>query len=306
MADEFIIRPLSTHQDFLATQEIQRQAWKCGDLEVLPLHILHPVARYGGVVLGAFSGDEMVGFVFGFLGASEKYGPEAPAAVRLKHCSHMLAVLPQWQNRNVGYALKLAQREAARAQALRLITWTYDPLESRNAHFNLARLGAVCDTFIRDLYGPMEDGLNQGLPTDRFQVDWYIASKRIEIRLSRGYHRQSIDQFMSAGAHLINPPRTVEASPLLYPCEQPTPPASSLALVEIPADFQAIKRASQQLALEWRLHTRLIFETAFRTGYSAIDFIHEAGRSLYVLVQTGDVTPQWSIFADDIVDPRKD
>jgi predicted GNAT superfamily acetyltransferase len=93
--------------------------------------MLLAVARNGGVALGAFAGDEMIGFVFGFLGAGSRFGPEAPAAVRLKHHSHMLAVLPEWRDKGVGYALKLAQREAARAQGLRLMTWTYDPLESR-------------------------------------------------------------------------------------------------------------------------------------------------------------------------------
>ncbi len=287
MADEFTIRPLATHADFHACEEIQRLVWQDSELEIVPLHMLLSVARYGGAALGAFDGDKMIGFAFGFLGTSERYTPEAPAAVRLKHCSHMLAVLPEWQNRGVGYALKLAQREAARAQALRLMTWTYDPLESRNARFNIAKLGAVCNTYLRDWYGPMGDALNRGLPTDRFQVDWYIASKRVATRLSRGCPDFTAGQFLSAGAHMINPARQVDISPLPYPCEQAQPPASTLALVEIPPNFQAIKRADSELALAWRLHARHVFETAFRTGFSVIDFIHDAGRSLYVLTHVG-------------------
>lgn len=307
MSSDFIIRPLTTHADFHACEQVQRRAWQMDDLEIVPLHMLITIARNGGIALGAFSGDKLIGFVIGFLGAAEGYSPEAPVTVRLKHCSHMLAVLPEWQGRGVGYALKLAQREAARAQALRLMTWTYDPLESRNAHLNIARLGAVCNTYIRDLYGEMNDALNRGLPTDRFRVDWYIASKRVANRLSRGPSRLSLDHLTSAGAHLINLTRAVGASALLHPGEQPAPPESSLALVEIPSDFQAIKRASSELALAWRLHTRLIFETAFRTGYTVIDFIHEAGRSFYLLALTGrdSSEPQWSIFAGDIVDTHE-
>lgn len=304
MTGEITIRPLTSHADMRACQELQRRVWQGGDAEIVPLHMLHPIARYGGVLLGAFSGQDLVGFVLGFLGTSEQYGPEAPASVRLKHCSHMLAVLPEWQNRGVGYALKLAQREAARAQALRLMTWTYDPLESRNAYFNLARLGAVCNTYIRDLYGPMDDALNRGLPTDRFQVDWYIASRRVATRLKRGQPGLSLEHLTSAGACIINPARAGD-SPLPRPCEQPRPPEGALALVEIPPDFQAIKRADNALALAWRLHARQIFESAFAAGYVAIDFIRDAGRSLYSLAYTGaEAPPRWSIFADDIVDMR--
>ncbi len=301
---EFTIRPLTTCADFLACEELQRRAWGMDDLEVVPLHLLITVAHNGGIALGAFDGERLIGFVFGFLGLSEGYGPEAPAAVRLKHCSHMLAVLPEYRNRHVGYALKLAQREAARAQALRLMTWTYDPLESRNAHLNLARLGAVCNTYLRDLYGAMNDALNRGLPTDRFRVDWYIASKRVVNRLRRAQPGLTLEHFTGAGARIINPPRLDQATSRLHPAETTAELTGSLLLVEIPPDFQAIKRADSALALAWRLHTRQIFEAAFEAGYTAIDFVHEAGRSLYVLAYTGPdrSPPQWSIFAGDIVD----
>lgn len=303
MSTDFIIRPLTTHADFHACEEIQRQAWQMDDLEIVPLHMLITIARNGGIALGAFSDNKMIGFVIGFLGAAEGYGPEAPVAVRLKHCSHMLAVLPEWRNRGVGYALKLAQREAARAQALRLMTWTYDPLESRNAHLNIARLGAVCNTYLRDLYGEMNDTLNRGLPTDRFRVDWYIASKRVATRLRRGPTHLSLDDLTAAGACLINPACRKGTPPLPHPCEQPRADQEPLVLVEIPPDFQAIKRASTELALAWRLHTRSLFETTFDAGYLVTDFIHDRGRSFYLLTQASNAAPTtWSIFAPDLVD----
>ena len=89
-------------------------------------------------------------------------------------------MLPEWQSRGVGYALKVAQREAVLQQGLRLITWTYDPLESKNARLNIAKLGAVCNTYIRNYYGELRDDINLGLATDRFQVDWWIASSHVE------------------------------------------------------------------------------------------------------------------------------
>src|SRR6185436_11873728 len=105
----------------------------------------------------------------GFLGTTD--GPASrPAMTRLKHCSHQLGVLPAYRDQDIGYRLKLAQRDWVNLQGVRLITWTYDPLESRNARLNIARLGAVCRTYRREPYGVMEDTLNAGVPADRFQV----------------------------------------------------------------------------------------------------------------------------------------
>jgi predicted GNAT superfamily acetyltransferase len=301
---DFVIRPLETIADFRACEEIQRQTWGPGDAEVVPLNMLLAVARNGGIALGAFAGAEMIGFVFGFLGTSKRFGPEAPAAVRLKHHSHMLAVLPGWRNEGVGNALKLAQREAARSQGLRLMTWTYDPLESRNALLNIAKLDAVCNTYLRDYYGEMRDELNVGLPSDRFQVDWYIASKRVATRLSGRRERLKREHYTSAGAVLLNP-ATFDAQALPHPPESVAELTTDLALVEIPADFQLLKRAERSLALAWRLQTRQIFENAFARGYMITDFLFEPSppRGLYVLILTesgAEPGADWSIFADDL------
>ncbi|HSQ03261.1 MAG TPA: hypothetical protein VLN59_04455, partial [Burkholderiales bacterium] len=201
---DFRIRPLKTLDDFHAAEDVQRAAWDSDDIDIVPLHIMLTIARNGGIVLGAFAQDRMVGFVLGFLGTSTRYGVEAPATVKLKHCSHQLGVLPEWQSRGVGYALKVAQREAVLNQGVRLITWTYDPLESKNARLNIAKLGAVCNTYIRDYYGELRDDLNRGLATDRFQVDWWIASRRIETRLTRNRPPLQLRHYLDVGAPIIN------------------------------------------------------------------------------------------------------
>lgn len=302
---EFVIRPLVSTADFMACEGIQRRVWGPGDAEVVPLNMLLAAARNGGVALGAFAGDELVGFVFGILGTSSRFGPEAPATVKLKHHSHMLAVLPDWRSEGVGYALKVAQLEAARAQALRLMTWTYDPLESRNALLNIAKLGAVCNTYMRDYYGEMRDELNAGLPSDRFQVDWYIASKRVATRLSGQRGRLEREHYASAGAVLLNP-ATLDADPTLPRlAERVAELTTDLALVEIPADFQALKQADKGLALAWRLQTREIFEGAFARGYMVTGFAFEPSprRGFYVLTYTGSggkSGADWSIFADGL------
>ena len=170
------IRPIETHAEYHALEQLQRDVWTLPDVEVVPLHVLLTAAKNGGLLLGAFDGERLVGFVFGFPGLT----PEG----RLKHCSHMAGVHPDYRDRGLGYSLKLAQREHVLAQGIDLITWTFDPLETRNASLNFHKLGAVCNTYIPNLYGEMRDGLNAGLPSDRFQVDWWIASERVAQRLA--------------------------------------------------------------------------------------------------------------------------
>ena len=282
---DFEIRPLKTLADFHAAENVQRAAWDSADIDIAPLHIMLTIARNGGVVLGAFAQDQLVGFVLGFLGTSNRYGAEAPATVKLKHCSHQMGVLPEWQSHGVGYALKVAQREAVLNQGVRLITWTYDPLESKNARLNIAKLGAVCNTYIRDYYGELRDDLNRGLATDRFQVDWWIASRRIETRLTRNRPPLQLRHYLDVGTPIINAVRRKDRD--LPVCQDPVgPPSSDRYLVEFPADFQVIRRADNALAVAWRLHLRSICEAAFASGYTVIDFVHEPGphaRSFYVM-----------------------
>lgn len=269
------IRPLVTVGEIRACEEIQFRTWRMPDYrEVVPLHMLAAVARGGGLLLGAFDDGALVGFVFGF--------PGVTAEGRPKHYSHMLAVLPEFEGRGIGRQLKLAQRQAVLARGLDLITWTYDPLESRNAFLNLAKLGTVCRTYIRDLYGVLVDGLNTGLPTDRFEVEWCLASRRVAQCL--------------AGEH-APPPADVAVANATQPVHGGfrEPGKMALALdapalqIEIPADYQAIKASAPALALEWRLAAREMFETYFAAGYVAVDFCRrEAGgawRSYYILAR---------------------
>jgi predicted GNAT superfamily acetyltransferase len=282
---DFEIRPLKTLDDFHAAEEVTRAAWDSDDIDIVPLHIMLTIAKNGGVALGAFADNQVVGFVLGFLGTSNRYGAEAPATVKLKHCSHMLGILPAWQSRGVGYALKVAQREAVLNQGVRLITWTYDPLESKNARLNIAKLGAVCNTYIVDYYGELNDELNRGLATDRFQVDWWIASRRIETRLTRQRPPLKLQHYLAVDTPIINAAQWDDRD--LPVCPDPIePPSPDRFLAEFPADFQTIRRADSALAVAWRLHLRSICEAAFAAGYTVIDYVHEPGphaRSFYVM-----------------------
>ena len=274
---DFTIRPLHTLAEFHAAEELQRAAWGSADIDIAPLHIMLTIAKNGGVVLGAFAADQLIGCVFGFIGASDQ------SVTHLKHTSHQMGVLPEWQSRGVGYALKVAQREAVLRQGLRLMTWTYDPLESKNARLNIAKLGAVCNTYIRDQYGELRDDLNLGLATDRFQVDWWIASQHVAAHLARS--PLSLSSYLDDGVTILN--SVVWNDHDLPVCANPIEPLPpDRFLVEFPADFQAIKRADNGLAIAWRLHLRSICEAAFATGFAVTDYVHEPGahaRSFYLL-----------------------
>lgn len=161
---EWLIRPFQTYDDHVQSMRVQRAIWTSEP--PVPTHISLAIVRRGGVALGAFTPQgEMVGCVLSFLG----WSPHG-----LCHHSHFAAVLEGWRDRGIGEALKQAQRQAVLAQGVRLITWTYDPLQARNARLNIGKLRAICRTYIRDAYGPMTDPANAGLPSDRFEVEWWL------------------------------------------------------------------------------------------------------------------------------------
>jgi predicted GNAT superfamily acetyltransferase len=281
---------LETPEEFVAVEDLQRLVWPGNETEIVPGHLLLTAAHNGGVAIGAYDGERLVGFAFGFVGLYDT--PDGP---RPKHCSHMLGVHPDYRDQGLGYLLKRAQWQMVRRQGLDRITWTYDPLLSRNAHLNIARLGAVCNTYQCEAYGEMRDTLNAGLPSDRFQVDWWVNSSRVTRRLSKRARRPlTLQDFLKAATPLINP-AGFDAAGLPHPeldfdlqvlsSEDPQE-LYPLLLLEIPADFLAIKGANPPLALEWRMHSRQLLETLFDLGYLVTDFVHLPGtqpRSYYVL-----------------------
>jgi predicted GNAT superfamily acetyltransferase len=280
---EWTIRVLETPTEMTAVEDLQRLVWTAPDIELVPKDMLLAFAHNGGLVIGAFVADDLVGVSFGFPGFYTT--PDGP---RLKHHSHVLAVHPGWSSKGIGFALKRAQWQMVRQQGLDRITWTYDPLLSRNAHLNISRLGAVCNTYLRSEYGEMHDGLNAGLPSDRFQVDWWLNTKRVERRLSR-HSRPSLAlaHYLFAEATLLE--AYLDRAGVVHPPEEILPLTGTLLLVEIPSDFLALKAIDLSLARDWRFYTREVFEKAFGSSYLVTDFVHENGRSFYVLTD-GETT----------------
>jgi predicted GNAT superfamily acetyltransferase len=292
------LKILETPDEMAEVEALQAIVWPGAEREIVPVHLLLTAAHNGGLVIGAYEAGplagmfQLVGFVFGFTGLY--FTPDGP---RAKHCSHMLGVHPDFRGRGLGFALKRAQWQLVRHQGIDRITWTYDPLLSLNARLNISQLGAVCNTYLRNAYGEMHDQLNAGLASDRFQVDWWVNTQRVNRRLSRSA-RPPLDlaHYLAAGVEVINPtaisptgwpePAPLDASDLPGAPDGDPEALKPLVLVEIPADFQSLKAAEPALAVDWRSHSRLLFEDLFMKGYLVTDFIYLPGstpRSFYVL-----------------------
>ncbi len=277
------LRPIQTWDEYLAAEELQRAVWQMPDWrDAVPANLLVAVQKNGGIALGAFDGTRLVGLAFSFLGYDHHVEPP-----QLKQCSHMLAVLPAYQSRQLGVLLKLKQRELTMAEGIRLMTWTYDPLLALNANLNLARLGAIARRYIQNAYGEMTDGLNSGLASDRFEVEWQLDSPRVLERLVGGAPRPEWDVLVQQGARPIFETALDDAAGPRIQREHPL--EHHRLLVEIPADLARVKSSDPALAREWRMRTREIFMRAFAAGYAATDFVfasRERGRrAAYVLTR---------------------
>lgn len=284
---EIIIRSLETMAEIAAAEEVQRVTWTMGDLEIIPAHAMHAMQHSGAVLLGAFDGEHVVGFAFGIIGTEEIPGRiDQVAAARLKIYSVIAGVLPEYQQHDIGFRLKMAQRDFALRIGIRLITWTYDPLESLNGRFNIGKLGAVCRRYLRHFHGDMS-GINNGLQTDRFEVEWWVTQNRVTARAEKKWRPLRMDALLAGGTVLVNE-ATVNDQGLAVPPMNYVSRPSNLMLVEIPANFQTIKRADFALAQRWRMHTRDVFENMFDSGFLVTDFVPHVGddgipRSYYLL-----------------------
>lgn len=274
-----IIRPIEHLSEYHGVEQIQREAWGMEDIHVVPLNILVTMQHNGGLVAGAFDttvaadSDEHatpIGFVLNFPGLT----PDG----HLKQCSHMAGVIPAYQNQNIGFQLKCWQRDYVLQQGIDLITWTFDPLLSRNAHLNIHKLGATCCTYVRDVYGRFFDTGAYTFPTDRFQVDWHLNSSHVS---------QYIENTAKTLAQLRQDEPDIQyISPLTFDSST----SNTRMLVEIPLDIAAMKTTDPHQAMQWYEHTRHCFETLFHQGYTATNFLMDEERGYYLMEQPSERT----------------
>lgn len=250
------IRPVTKLVDFRRCEELQREAWGFQDLDIVPTPLFTIAAHYGGLILGAYDGPRMIGFVYSL-----------PALLdgQWIQYSHMLAVIPEYQRRHIGLRLKMAQASAARAAGFREIAWTFDPMQSRNANLNTRRLGATASVYYPNLYGQTSSPLHRGLPTDRLLARWKIAGPR-----------------RSGGRR-----RWRGHPPFVYDCSSRDFLGLPAFRFLIPGSIDTLKRADTALAFDWQRRLREVFQAAFADGFEAADFELDLVRGLgsYVLVR---------------------
>jgi predicted GNAT superfamily acetyltransferase len=212
----------------------------------MPPSLIRAFDHAGTVILTAEARGDLVGFVLGFPGLDGG----------LHMHSHMLGVLSEWQSRGVGYALKLGQRAACLDQGIEEVRWTYDPLVTRNAWFNLMKLGVVATRLLRGFYGQMDDEINRGDRSDRFEVLWHLDSDRVH----RVLRRESLEP--SPGPVLLD----IQGDPdTPHPRETGAAPQPG-AVVRVPLDYHEMRRRDPALGAAWREASAQAFEACFQSG----------------------------------------
>ena len=260
-ADIIEIRPLHSNEECQAAATLQREVWGQDYIDVVPATLLHVVEYVGGLAAGAFDRDgDMLGFVFGVNGVRDG---------EIVHWSHMLGVRERARNLGLGRRLKEYQRERMRALGATQIFWSFDPLMSKNAYFNLNRLGADVVEYVPDMYGTTSSPLHLGMATDRL-----IVSLRTD-----GRAEQRSSAVLSADHPVLS------AFPRAYDRPMPSDPAGTPSvLIEIPADILGVLARSTSTAEAWRLAVRAHFRWALANGYAVAGVLRDplSDRSFYL------------------------
>ena len=241
------IEPINDVAQMRAVEELQKEVWGIPDIEVVPLTQLVAAKEAGGTLIGAFDAETLVGFVYGF--PSFEYGQAA-------HHSHMLAVKAAYRNLDLGRKLKLAQREHLIGQGIAVMTWTFDPLQSLNAHFNFHKLGVVADRYLPDFYGAEAASFLHQTGTDRLWVSWWLTSDHVKRTINGDHAPESF--------------------------------APDDVSIEIPGDINSLQQQDPRTALKWREDTRAAFTEAIRAGHKVIGFTRENNIGRYLL-RRGDL-----------------
>ena len=254
-----VIRDLKSYDDLLQMRVVEKEVWGMAEDDSLPMTLAIALQAAGSIFVGAFEGDRLLGFAFGFCG--REHG-------QVTVHSHMLGVLDPYRQHDLGLKLKHAQRERALRMGIREMTWTYDPLQSRNAHFNFAKLGIVSDTYKTNFYGPETSSMLHRNGTDRLWVRWLLDSRRVKDRAAgKDTRAETLDAL-----RLLVP--LVNFNPGGYPARADLKESLSRQRVsiEIPGEILDVERTDMGLAREWREATRWAFTEALAAGFYVAEF----------------------------------
>ncbi len=235
------IRALTEHKEFEDAVALQKTIWGFEEIELLPVRLFVVATKVGGQVFGAFDKGRMVAFLLAIPGLK-------PGGKYYLH-SHMMGVLTDYRNVGIGRMLKLRQREEALERGIGLIEWTFDPLEVKNAFFNIERLGAVVRRYVLNQYGTTTSALHGGLPTDRCVAEWYIGSDRVNALLGTGqFERPAVE-----------------------------------ARIEVPVAIQVWKKSDPARARDTQASISAQFQEHFRAGLAVTGFERAEDKGTYLL-----------------------
>lgn len=271
------IQQIDSIPQMKALEKLQQDVWGWSDLDTTPLMDFIIMRELGGTLIGAFEAENLVGFAWGFVGYHEG---------QVVFHSHMLAVHPRYRESGLGFRLKLAQRTAALERGFERITWTFDPLQSTNAHLNFHKLGVVANRYKVNFYGEQSSSLlHRHIGTDRLWVDWCLNSKRVRDRVDGGQQENPL--YADTADRLIR--SDVDDLPVSQPVDFR---GGRPVLIEIPANIGLLQQRNPESAVAWRNATRAAFADAFAAGYRVDDFLRTDTNSqqngYYLLIRSSE------------------
>jgi predicted GNAT superfamily acetyltransferase len=262
-------RELTRVEDLRLVQDMERRVWGLDDIDVSPVLLLVALVKSGALLLGAFVDDALRGFAFSVPG--DRGGHRM-------HWSHMTGVDDTLRCTGLGTRLKLEQARRVAARGYSRIQWTYDPLQSLNAHVNLVKLGARASEYAEHVYGDSASDLHRGAPTDRLIATWDLDADGRPIR----------SPLLTDVAQAHGEPAGTVESRGEWQAYAPVPvlPDAPIVRLPVPARFAAMLQEAPDLATEWRLQTRAQFQDLFARGYEAVSFRRDGDRGEYLLVKS--------------------
>ncbi|WP_040977831.1 GNAT family N-acetyltransferase [Oceanobacillus jeddahense] len=257
-------KELKTMAEMEQMQELEGRIW---GMTTIPTHQTLTAVKNGGIMVGAYVDDQLVGFSYGFAGFDNG---------KSYLCSHMLGIEQAYRSQGIGKKLKQKQREIAIRKGYDMMKWTYDPLETRNAYLNLTKLNGICNTYIENCYGNMQDGFNKGLPSDRFEIHWHLKSPYV-------VEQQPVNTENPTALNTLT--FNQEGLPVFTKAKELRKLTEYSYSIHVPKDFQGLKAASQELAMDWRMKTRELFQKLFEADYVAVRLKPHESDGEYIFVK---------------------
>jgi chorismate synthase len=271
-----VIRELESTEEFEAAFQIQAKLPEFCKVGLIPSYYMQLISKRGGIVLGCFCNNQLVGYNFAFPCISPSLGVYLFA--------DSMGFLPSYQRKHLGYHVKHFQYRLARSKGIRYVVWTYDPLKGVNANINIRKLGGEIVRYIPDQYTTVNNNVSLyestciNFPEDRFEVIWDLQSEKVKERMEKN-DDQKWDHLHPI--LVINPIKIDYKTFCNLPINNPN------ICVEIPLDFQSMLMTEPSLALQWRLSSRKVFQYFLQNGYQINDFFHlddkATKKNLYLL-----------------------